>query len=691
MIPAISYGSRMAGLVRYLAGPGRRDEHTSQRAVAASSEEVFACAGAGLAMHAGSAQALASALDEARVAFGVSVTRVDRGAKLAAIERGEGWESAVALATRDENVWHCSLSVQPAELDALSVVELDDATWSEIAHDFMEEMGFTENTERSSARWVAIRHGKSSGGNDHIHIAATRVRDDGSIVDLWAPDLLHPSRKIGDHRRAQQVCRRIAAQRGLRVVSDPTLGESSRRGRNYRQEAAAERAGLAEAPHDVLRRQVWAIAVGTESEADFVRIVRESGLLINPRWSGEWVSGYSVGFPASRYANRAGQPVMHGAKKMLGDDYTLQRLRERWIDDEGARRAAAAAWRAAEQDMPLWRGRVDAQGDGVSVSRAAANAASATDAATRNREQRREHGQRLGEVLRPVAAGAKSETEFARALRARSDIVVRLRYETDSTRVAGYLVAFRPDPGEKPVWCAASYIAGLNLNELRERWDDTERTRAEARVEWERRKSSRRDPGAGSSSVQMPDHVRAAADAATRWQQKVASLPDPRSGSWRRAAGDTAAACAAAAGSMTGARQRSVNNLADALNLAAMQRRPARKSASCRRNAGQGVAALMLTTTRGDAMAMWMGVMRQLVATAAAVGDAMSARDEALAARRVRAAVEDVARHFPASPRDVQFGGGESGASMLTPSAAGARPTYSRRASTLSADHGRSR
>ena len=191
MIPAVSYGSRMTGLVRYLAGPGRRNEHIKQRAVAASSVEVFAAAGAGTMMNIEIADRLAGTLDEARLVFGVEVTRVDRGAKQAAINRGEDWQSAVAVATRNENVWHCSLSVQPAELDALGVTELDDATWSAIAHDFMEGMGFEAQANCAGARWVAIHHGKSSGGNDHIHIAATRVRDDGSIVDLWAVSYTH--------------------------------------------------------------------------------------------------------------------------------------------------------------------------------------------------------------------------------------------------------------------------------------------------------------------------------------------------------------------------------------------------------------------------------------------------------------------------------------------------------------------
>ena len=678
MIPAVSYGSRMTGLVRYLAGPGRRNEHINQRAVAASSVEVFAAAGAGTMMNIEIADHLAGTLDEARLVFGVEVTRVDRGAKQAAINRGEDWQSAVAVATRNENVWHCSLSVQPAELDALGVTELDDATWSAITHDFMEGMGFEAQANCAGARWVAIHHGKSSGGNDHIHIAATRVRDDGSIVDLWAPDPRNPSRKVGDHRRAQQVCRRIAAQRGLRVVSDPERGESSRRGVSYRQEAAAEKAGLAEVPHDVLRRQVWAIAVAAESEAEFVRTVRESGMLINPRWRGDEVGGYSVGFPASRYANRDGQPVMHAAKKMLGDNYTLRRLRERWTNDEGARRDALDAWRTAERDMPLWRGRVDAQGDHASASRAAAEAAKAVDAETRKRVQRREHGRRLGQLLRPVAADATSEAEFARALRARSDVVVRLRYERDSTRVSGYLVAFRPEPGDKPVWCAASYIGGLNLTELRARWDDNAQARTEARVEWERRRGGRRSRPQ-EAIVQSRERARSAADAASRWQQKVAGLPDPRSAGWRRAAGDTAAACAAAAGSMTGAPQRSVNNLADALNAAATQRRSARGPGTAAGGAGKRVAALMLSANRDDATAMWVSVMRQLVATASAIGDAMLARGEVMAAQRVQVALRDVAVHFPADT-----GVGSAPEIAVHSQQHGARPNYLRWSSTTS-------
>ena len=41
------------------------------------------------------------------------------------------------------------------------------------------QMGFTEASGKAPIRWVAIHHGVSTNGNDHIHIAATMVREDG--------------------------------------------------------------------------------------------------------------------------------------------------------------------------------------------------------------------------------------------------------------------------------------------------------------------------------------------------------------------------------------------------------------------------------------------------------------------------------------------------------------------------------
>lgn len=85
-----------------------------------------------------------------------------------------------------------SLSLRAEEGD------LTDQKWGEIAQDFMDEMGFTEASGRAPAQWVAIRHGHSKAGNDHIHIAASMVREDGTKWGSWR-----------DFLRAQKVVREL--------------------------------------------------------------------------------------------------------------------------------------------------------------------------------------------------------------------------------------------------------------------------------------------------------------------------------------------------------------------------------------------------------------------------------------------------------------------------------------------------
>ena len=67
-------------------------------------------------------------------------------------------------------------------------------------------MGFTETmgTEsmstvasgKAACRWVAVRHGLSTNGNDHVHIAVSLVREDGTKASTH-----------NDFKNAQQVCR----------------------------------------------------------------------------------------------------------------------------------------------------------------------------------------------------------------------------------------------------------------------------------------------------------------------------------------------------------------------------------------------------------------------------------------------------------------------------------------------------
>ncbi|PPG84587.1 hypothetical protein C5C39_02160 [Rathayibacter sp. AY1F3] len=76
MIPNVTYGGDMGGLVRYLAGEGRANEHTEQHLIAGNP--------AIMAMHGESvldqaeAAAIAAELNEYKNFFGVEVTRHEK-------------------------------------------------------------------------------------------------------------------------------------------------------------------------------------------------------------------------------------------------------------------------------------------------------------------------------------------------------------------------------------------------------------------------------------------------------------------------------------------------------------------------------------------------------------------------------------------------------------------------------------
>jgi hypothetical protein len=71
-------------------------------------------------------------------------------------------------------VWHCVFSAAPT--DRL----LTDTEWTTLATGFMHRMGLAPRDDPYGIRWVAVRHGLSKGGIDHIHIAATLARQDST-------------------------------------------------------------------------------------------------------------------------------------------------------------------------------------------------------------------------------------------------------------------------------------------------------------------------------------------------------------------------------------------------------------------------------------------------------------------------------------------------------------------------------
>jgi hypothetical protein len=244
---------------------------------------------------------------------------------------------------RDATVWHCVLSAAPA--DAL----MSDEQWNAIAAGFMDLMGLAPRDDPAGVRWVAVRHGLSSGGIDHVHIVATLARQDGTIPSVH-----------NDFVRARRACRQIERRYGLTVTAPADRTAAVRPSRAETERSA--RSGTPEPLRVTLRRQVQEAAAIAVSEEDFFARLRDAGVVIRFRYSDRvpgQVTGYAVALPG--HVSRAGTSVWFGGGK-LAPDLTLPKLRHRWErpwDDPlaevrmSARAAKAAlrsaAWTAAER------------------------------------------------------------------------------------------------------------------------------------------------------------------------------------------------------------------------------------------------------------------------------------------------------------------------------------------------------
>ena len=100
-----------------------------------------------------------------------------------------------------------------------------------------------------------------------------------------------------------------------------------------------------------LERTVRAAAAASVDEGEFVRRVRQAGVLIRPRYAAgrdDVVAGYSVALRPSR----GERVVWHGGGR-LARDLTLPRLREEWPDTVDGATAAVAEWQATAKNP--WR------------------------------------------------------------------------------------------------------------------------------------------------------------------------------------------------------------------------------------------------------------------------------------------------------------------------------------------------
>jgi len=216
VIAKVLRGRRVQGLIRYLYGPGRFNEHRNPRIVAG----------------------------------------FDAPAALEPVLRPDGsrdfrrldallTQPLVLLGERNyaRPVWHLPVRAHPDD------PILSDDQWGEIARQIMDHVGLAPQGDSEAVRWIAVRH-----ADDHIHIVATLARLDGTRPKVW-----------NDGYRIRAACRAVEERYGLfrTAPADRTAARRPKRGESEK----ARRHGHAEPARIVLRRHVQAATIRTIGSA----------------------------------------------------------------------------------------------------------------------------------------------------------------------------------------------------------------------------------------------------------------------------------------------------------------------------------------------------------------------------------------------------------------------------------------
>lgn len=257
------------GLIAYLGGPGTLDEHIDPHIVAA-------------------AVGPTGALDKGMQAQVSADLRTN----------------AQVWGVRSKHVWHGTLAVGKAE------GSLGDQKWSDISHDYIKGMGF------NNCRWVAVNHGPSSKGNDHVHVVASLVQDNGVTADTSY-----------DKYRSRDLAIQLEDKHGLQPLPGRRLG-TGQRADSQKDLARARDQGLPESRRSQIERTVRASASVVSTVDEFQQILKANGLDFHPyKTAAGEITGYSVSTPETTTK----QGVTHRwAGGKLARDLSLPRLQETW-------------------------------------------------------------------------------------------------------------------------------------------------------------------------------------------------------------------------------------------------------------------------------------------------------------------------------------------------------------------------
>jgi hypothetical protein len=285
MIPNITRGQRVQGLLFYLWGPGKKEEHVDPHLVAAWD-------GAG------------ELADLEPTVTPVGKRDFRHLAELLEIPVRAGRNPP------RKPVWHCSVRTHPND------PILTDQQWRDIASQVMARVGLSPDGDERAVRWIAMRHGA-----DHIHIVATLVRQDRRTY--WARN---------DYPLAQAACRDIETEYNLVRVGPPSRGSRSWPKAGELNKTARRRRQIT--PRDELRRRVRDAATMALDEDDFfTRLTHDRTVTVRLRESERdpgQITGYAVHLTGDTAADD--EPIFYSGSR-LATDLSLNRLRQRWQPD----------------------------------------------------------------------------------------------------------------------------------------------------------------------------------------------------------------------------------------------------------------------------------------------------------------------------------------------------------------------
>ncbi|GGW04201.1 MULTISPECIES: relaxase/mobilization nuclease domain-containing protein [Streptomyces] len=384
MIPQIhKQGSRTLGLLYYLYGKGTHEEHIDPHLVASFD---------------------GMSPDPGR---DMTATKEDLAQLL-----NQPLHLLAADQRPDKHVWHCSVRAAPDD------PTLSDEQWADIARRIVAATGIDPD-DGAGCRWAAVRH-----ADDHIHIVATLVREDGRRPDH------HRSGK-----RAQAEARLIEKELGLHQVA-PGDGTAAQRPTSAERHKA-KRQGRERTARETLRETVRRAVTGALSDEEFFARLAAAGLLIRKRTA---PSGDLLGYKVALHddLNKDGEPVFYPGAR-LAPDLSLPRIRERWSGDPASgqddtvvtrpstpaaarRTTASAAWQAVlvveHGDDALAAAHIAAAGevlDALATTSAAhtrrelRNAATAFERASRSHVRAvRGHDQALRQAARDLVHGGNA-------------------------------------------------------------------------------------------------------------------------------------------------------------------------------------------------------------------------------------------------------------------------------------------